>query len=400
MQGDHIRILCIASYFLPGFKGGGPIRSIANLAKSLPDRFSFEIFTRDRDLGDARPYSGIECDTWGGQADAQVFYASPKRFGIAGLKSAVQGRGYDILYVNSLYGVSSSLLPILWNGSWFGPKLPVLIAPKGGLTTGALAKKPVRKRVFLTMARLMRLYGKAHWHVSSAQEAEDVLRQFPKAVSQIHVAPDLAVASDPADGFTKKQRNGKFRLIFLSRISPMKNLLGLIAFLKNTNHEIKFDIYGPIEDALYWKECQVALGNLPPNIDASYLGQVEPDHVSDVFAKYDLFALPTFGENFGHVILESLQAGTPVLISDQTPWCADPHGAVMTLSLDHPYAWSQQVDAFAAVDADQYQNLTRAARRYAETYLADDRSLDLHVKMFDAVYRGASDKLLSGAKVS
>ena len=38
-----------------------------------------------------------------------------------------------------------------------------------------------------------------------------------------------------------------------------------------------------------------------------------------MFQEYDLLFLPTKGENFGHVILESMSAGTPVLISDTTP---------------------------------------------------------------------------------
>jgi len=39
-----------------------------------------------------------------------------------------------------------------------------------------------------------------------------------------------------------------------------------------------------------------------------------------VFSKYDLFFFPTRGENYGHVIAESLSVGTSVLTSDQTPW--------------------------------------------------------------------------------
>src|SRR5690606_20694183 len=42
--------------------------------------------------------------------------------------------------------------------------------------------------------------------------------------------------------------------------------------------------------------------------------------VAALFSKYDLFFLPTRGENYGHVIAEALSMGTPVLISDQTPW--------------------------------------------------------------------------------
>jgi glycosyltransferase involved in cell wall biosynthesis len=34
----------------------------------------------------------------------------------------------------------------------------------------------------------------------------------------------------------------------------------------------------------------------------------------------DLFCLPTFSENFGLVILEACQVGTPVLTTVETPW--------------------------------------------------------------------------------
>ena len=46
----------------------------------------------------------------------------------------------------------------------------------------------------------------------------------------------------------------------------------------------------------------------------SYLGAVLPENVQGILSKYDLFVLPTRGENYGHVILESLATGTPVLM--------------------------------------------------------------------------------------
>lgn len=30
--------------------------------------------------------------------------------------------------------------------------------------------------------------------------------------------------------------------------------------------------------------------------------------------------MPTQGENYGHVFIEALSSGTPILLSDQTPW--------------------------------------------------------------------------------
>ena len=84
--------------------------------------------------------------------------------------------------------------------------------------------------------------------------------------------------------------------------------------------KVVFDIYGPIAEAQYWAECQRLIAGLSSNVVARYRGVVAADDVMRVFAQYDLFLLPTGGEGYGHVIVESLLAGTPVLISRETLW--------------------------------------------------------------------------------
>ncbi|EQD61081.1 group 1 glycosyl transferase, partial [mine drainage metagenome] len=73
-----------------------------------------------------------------------------------------------------------------------------------------------------------------------------------------------------------------------------------------------------------------------------YRGVVEHSRVQDVMAGYDVFFLPTLGENFGHVIMEAMAAGTPVLISDRTPW----HG-LADLGVGHDLPLANE-DAFVA----------------------------------------------------
>ena len=53
---------------------------------------------------------------------------------------------------------------------------------------------------------------------------------------------------------------------------------------------------------------------------ARYPGSADHEQVPQIIERYDLFFLPTLGENYGHVIAEALTAGTPVLLSDATPW--------------------------------------------------------------------------------
>jgi hypothetical protein len=50
---DKPTILILNEYYLPGYKAGGPIRSISNLVSWLGDDFNFKIITTDRDYLDS-----------------------------------------------------------------------------------------------------------------------------------------------------------------------------------------------------------------------------------------------------------------------------------------------------------------------------------------------------------
>ena len=97
----------------------------------------------------------------------------------------------------------------------------------------------------------------------------------------------------------------------------MKNLDFAIAVLAAINGGVNFNVFGPIEDRLYWADCQRLAERLPGNVRLRYRGLVKPDEVAQVLERHHLFFLPTRGESFGHAIVESLMAGCPVLISDQ-----------------------------------------------------------------------------------
>ena len=72
-----IRILCLTDYYLPGFKAGGPIRTLSNIVERLGEEFHFSFVTRDRDLGDVHPYINVEIDSWQKVKNAETLYLSP-----------------------------------------------------------------------------------------------------------------------------------------------------------------------------------------------------------------------------------------------------------------------------------------------------------------------------------
>ncbi len=188
------------------------------------------------------------------------------------------------------------------------------------------------------------------WQASSELERKDIVRLLDVEQSSIFIAKDLPPEFSIGAASRTISAADTCRLIFLSRISPIKNLDFALQAISTVSLPLVFDIYGPIEDEGYWKDCLGLIEKLPENISVNYRGSVTPDQVADVFSNYDLFIFPTRGENYGHVIAESLSVGTPVLLSDQTPWrdlARDELGWDLPLDLD---VFAQNIERVAEMD--------------------------------------------------
>jgi len=337
-------------------------------------------------LGAGASYSGIQVNCWTCQGNAMVYYASPDCFNLAGLIQAMGSSKFDVVYLNSFFSFSASISIYL---GWRVGKLRdarILIAPRGEFSEGALALKSFKKKVFLAGSKLMRLYKDIHWHASTEHEAADILKVFPGVSSKIHVAADLvSIKHDSFSEDDEVNNSDGLQIVFVSRISPMKNLDGLLDILGQVKSKVKLSIFGPIEDEKYWHQCLAMIAVMPDNIRIEYCGALEPDNVSREFSKYHLFAFPTHGENFGHVIFESLRAGTPVLLSDQTPWRQQPDGAVTVVSLKSKAKWVEAIESAASRSADQHKQARSAAIKFAKQYIADSDDTAANIKMFRIV---------------
>lgn len=381
-----VRVLCLTDYFLPGFKAGGPIRTLCNMADMLEGSVHFNYLTRNHDLGQDQPYENIKSDQWAEYPHGEVFYASESAYGLRAFLEALNARKFDIIYLNSFFSLQSSIKILLYNR--IKPlSQPILLAPRGEFSPGALSLKSPKKRAFLAIAGQMRLYRNIWWHASTEREAEDILALFPEAASRIFIAEDpVAMAQDDSAIETNKEA-GEVRLVFVSRISPMKNLEGLLAILSGVSCRVRLRIYGPIEHKSYWRKCSEIIKNMKENISVQYCGELHPDEVSTKFSEGDLFAFPTLGENFGHVIFESLRAGTPVLLSDQTPWQSDGGGAVTLLRLTDIGGWREQIEKVARLTNSQQRQRRAETLHYAKRHAMAEKTHSDNIRMFQEIAR-------------
>jgi len=324
------KIYTFTKAFYPGEKSGGPVLSIFNIIENILSQENFFIITADRDVGDITPYRNISVNRWLNFNGSQIIYVSYGIFGYLKIFNIVKNlEDNSILYINSFFCPKFSIFPLLVT-IILRKKIKILIAPRGEFSPGALKIKSYKKLLYIYFYKKFFINSsKIFWHASTQLEAHEINYSFIFKDPNLHIktAGNIIIASDIyssnyVNTNEKKLRisNNKFNIVFISRISRKKNLLFALNILKNSNININFDIYGPIEDKTYWMECEKLISTLPKNIFVTYKGVLSSSDVKNTFALYDLFFFPTLGENFGHVIIEALCSNIPILLSDQTPW--------------------------------------------------------------------------------
>ena len=378
------KILIFTAFYIPGYKGGGPIRSIANIVDTLGDDFNFKLITRDRDFGDTEAYKEINSDTFQRVGNADVLYLSPKKLSPLSLCRRIRSIDYDAIYLNSFFNFYFTIIPLLLMRFSFIPSGSIILASRGEFSPGALAIKSFKKRIYIALAKMLGLYKNVLWHASSEHEAKNIRRYFGKK-TRIFIVPNLASPYKVTDN-SKEEKNkekGHLKIIFLSRISRKKNLDGALNMLKELKGKVEFNIYGPIEDEIYWAECNNIISDLPENIKVEYCGSIEHNEVNAVMREHDIFFFPTHGENFGHVILEAFCAACPVVISDQTPWLnLDKKGVGYDLPLDKPERFVDILQKWIDMNNLEYMLFHKKAREYGMKFATDKHLVEETRQLF------------------
>ena len=368
------KILIICDYYLPGYKSGGGMRTIVNMVERMSDRFDFWIITRDHDGKlDKQQYTTVKINEWNEVREAKVYYLSRDMVKISKLRELIINVKPKLLYFNSYFATLAIYVMILRRLKLI-PKINVVIAPCGELSEGALNLKSSKKKAFRIYAKVSGLYQNIIWKASSEIEKKEIEMAIGMG-GKIFIAPDLPPKTILAD-FQPQMKPGKnvgeAKMIFLSRFMRKKNFKWLLENLSEVQGNLTIDIYGPLEDELYWNECLRIIEKLSTNIKVESKGAIPHELVLGTLIKYHFFILPTLGENFGHVFLEAMACGCPLIISDQTPWLElEKRGIGWDLSLESPQSWLQTINQCIEMDDVSYSKISRTARDFVVRWLED-----------------------------
>jgi len=213
---------------------------------------------------------------------------------------------YDAVHIHAWWNLVSvlSCLVAVARG------VPVVVSARGTLSPYSFQNKNRVIKLLIHNLLSKPVLKRCHIHATSQRESEAVNSIItPKSSTTIPNFVKLPVYRPSAQNFVTTP----IKLIFFSRIEEKKGLDLLINALPLIKVRFHLTIAGSGSQAYVDSLKQLAADNgISDKI--TWAGFINEDKF-EVLQKHDLFVLPSYDENFGNAVIESLSVGTPVLIS-------------------------------------------------------------------------------------
>ncbi|MDQ6902757.1 MAG: glycosyltransferase [Bacteroidota bacterium] len=363
-------------WFLPAFRAGGPVQSIANLVKEYRDDVAYFIFCSDVDLNGAA-LEDIVTGEWVSYNDStKIWYAAPEKISDTMVKQ-VEIIKPDVLFIIGIFSWHFNIVPLLYCKA---PKK--ILSTRGMLHPGALSQKRWKKRIYLRLFKLLEYQHKVQFHATDEEEHRYISKYF-SGIPEIFTAGNFPNKIN-ALPFLPKQP-GHLKLISVAVISPMKNILLVLQALGQVNAEIQYNIYGPVKDRGYLEKCEQQIKKLPPNIKVVIHKEIKPDKLKEALSSAHVFVLPSKSENFGHAIYEALSAGRPVITSYNTPWSKLRLSfAGINISVEDTHGLTEAINFFADIDEQALLKWQQGAIDYSEKAIDMEKIRSGYKAMFSS----------------
>jgi glycosyltransferase involved in cell wall biosynthesis len=222
---------------------------------------------------------------------------------------------HDVVHIHALFSFATTAAA--WAARRAG--VPYIVRPLGSLARYGLRERRQRlKRLSMAMVEGPILRAAAAVHFTSRAEQEEAQAT---GVPMRGVVIPLGVDADdgpPAPLLQHAVLAHRRVILFLSRLDPMKNLEAVIDAVTASpmlrgSCALVIAGTGDSEYAARLKERAAAAGISGHTL---WLGHVEGPQKRAAFAAADVFALPSFMENFGIAAVEALLAGVPCVLGE------------------------------------------------------------------------------------
>lgn len=227
---------------------------------------------------------------------------------------------FDLIHIHTLY----SFPTLVASRACLRAGVPYLLRPHGMLDPYLRRRRRWRKLAYEWLFERRTLDAAAAIHFTTAEEkrlAAPLGLRAPGVVVPLGVRPeDFACLPSPGVFRAAYPEIGRRRIVlFLGRLNFKKGLdLLARAFgtLLRRRDDVHLVLAGPDQENYgrrirRWLDEQGVLGR------TTFTGMLRGEAKLAALAAADVWALPSYTENFGLAVVEALAAGAPVVISDQ-----------------------------------------------------------------------------------
>lgn len=311
-----LRLLHVVPTYYPAVRYGGPIVSVHALCKALAQRgHAVDVFTTNVD---GHAVSAVPVATPVDVEGVRVTYfatgAGRRLYRSPGMARALAERiaSYDAVHLHSVF-----LWPTLAAARAAArADVPYVVAPRGMLVGELIARKSaLAKRLWIAAFERRTIAQAAAIHVTTQLEADEIgkLGLNPRRIA---IVPN-GVDAPPPDAVPRpRDAQGREGIVLsLGRLNWKKGLDRLIAAMALVPGA-QLVIAGNDEDG-YRATLEALAADAGIADRVRFLGEVRGRDKWAAFAGADVFAMPSYSENFGNAALEAMACGLPVVVTPE-----------------------------------------------------------------------------------
>jgi glycosyltransferase involved in cell wall biosynthesis len=273
--------------------------------------------------------------------------------------------------------------------------VPYVVSLHGMLDDWCVARKALKKRLYLRAVGQRFLEQAACVHCTAQAEQDQSRKWYPRGRS--HIVP-LIFDLTPFERLPGPQLaretypqafSGEPVVLFVGLMKPLKRVELLIesaAILREDGHEMKVLIAGA-GDQRYEGRLRRLAQQLRLEDRVEFLGFVGGSEKLSLYQAADVFVLPSRHENWGFVIVEALLCQTPVITTRGVAiWQELEEGGGAVVVQDTPRALAAAIVTLVS-DQTRRQDMGQAGRDWVRRSLDVDELVGQYISLYGRAAR-------------